>query len=250
MNRINQTFLQRMVSGVGMAAIASVVALPSLAQTPEMETLPNRDRSDMLGPSVDNPNNDRPDTIRPEADNVPNSDRTNPDRVSPTAANRDALTSLDEEFVTLAYQGNNAEIQLSQLALERAENDEVQQFAEQMIRQHTQANELLTQYLEEQDIALPAEPIDSLNQAIAEQLSQLSGPQFDQAYMRAQENAHLRSIALYRTQLDQGQEEGLRAYAARLLPGIENHYQIANEISPNRTAEDFRPEMSTPDRIQ
>jgi len=201
--------LTRFTSIVSMAAIATLVALPGVAQV-----------------------------TRPGLNDTPTGDRT---LVTP---DRNTISSLDEQFVRYAYQGNNAEIITSQIALERSQNDTVRQYAERMINAHTQANQLLTEYASQRNIPFPEDTVDPLSQAIADQLNQLSDAEFDRAYMGAQTNAHLRSIALYRTQLAQGDDEGLRNYAARLLPAIQNHYQIASQMTPNNySAEQMRPGM-------
>jgi len=199
--------LTRFTSIVSMAAIATLVALPGVAQ--------------VTSPGM---GGDRPSTS-----------------VTP---DRNTISSLDEQFVRYAYQGNNAEIITSQIALERSQSEAVRQYAERMINEHTQANQLLTEYASQRNIPFPEDTVDPLSQAIADQLNQLSDAEFDQAYMGAQTNSHLRSIALYRTQLAQGEDEGLRNYAAQLLPAIQNHYQMASQMTPdNYSAEQMRPGM-------
>lgn len=75
-------------------------------------------------------------------------------------------------------------------------------------------------------------------------LAQLSGRQFDQAYMDVQRDAHLRAFALFQTQSGYGQDQGLRSYAAQLLPNIGEHYEMAQEMNGIRTG-NTRPEQET-----
>ncbi|MDX2213182.1 MAG: DUF4142 domain-containing protein [Oculatellaceae cyanobacterium bins.114] len=241
MNRFHKTWMIRFSSIASAAAIATVVALPGLAQTTRPgvnttpaptqrpttpDTTPGNSTTPIPGPST--PPGNRP-TPGPS---------TTPGATTPTQG---TISSLDREFVTLAYQGNNAEIQTSQLALQRSQNQQVRQYAERMIREHTQANQLLTRYAEQRNISLPSATVDPLSQAIAERLTQLSGTEFDQAYMDAQSAAHLRTIGLFQTEIAQGQEQGLRGYAAQLLPNIQDHYQMASQMIPNRSAGNLRP---------
>lgn len=214
MSQRNTGLTKRLAPIVGIAAIASLVALPGLAQVNQPGANPSPTTEDA------------------------------------TPSDPNAVSSLDQQFVTLAYQGNNAEIQTSQLALERSQDQAIRQYAERMINEHTQANEALTLYANQRNLALPSQPIDPLNQAIADQLSQLSDAEFDSAYMGAQANAHLRTIALYQTQIDQGQEEGLISYASQLLPRIQDHYVMAVEMAPSSSAENIRPGTSTTPPIQ
>jgi putative membrane protein len=62
-----------------------------------------------------------------------------------TSHDKENLT--DAEFVRKVSAGNLAEIELSRLALERASSNEVKQFAQHMIDQHTQANQELQSVL-------------------------------------------------------------------------------------------------------
>lgn len=202
---------QRFAGVVGVAAIASLVAMPSFAQT--------------SSPG---------DTSTPTTEGM----------MSPDGSISD-VSMLDEEFLTLAYQGNNAEIQSSQLALERSQNAEIRQYAQRMISEHTLANEKLTDYAAQVGIALPEQSVDLLNQAIAQRLLSLSDVEFDQAYLGAQANAHLRAISLYRTQVDQGQTPELKAYASELLPSIAEHYEMASEMLPNYAADTLQPSVET-----
>lgn len=244
----HQPLKYRFTSWVGLAAIASLIALPGLAQTTPPGTTPSPTSPTSPVPGrPTSPSNTTPGSTTPDNTTPPGS-ITSPGSTTPatpdsgdTSPTRGAVSALDREFFTLAYQGNNAEIQTSQLALQQSQDQAVRQYAERMINEHTQANQLLTRYADQQNLSTPSEPIDPLNQAIAEQLGQLSGTAFDQAYMGTQVNAHLRTIALYRTQVAQGQEQNLKGYASQLLPSIQDHYQMASEMSPNRTAGEVRP---------
>ncbi len=80
-----------------------------------------------------------------------------------------------------------------------------------------------------------------LNAAIAEQLAPLSGEEFDRAYIGVQENAHLRTIALYQTAILQGQVPDVKSYASELLPNITNHYEMARQMTPQSRDDAQRP---------
>lgn len=204
MTRLNYSLTQRLMGAAGAAAIASLVALPSFAETT---------RIGQAGTST-------------------------PTEQTSQGAQRAAATTVDQEFFKLAYQGNNAEIDTSRLALEKSQDQAIRQYAQRMIDEHTRANEVLTQQASEQGFELPSERVDPLDQAIAAQLAQLSGAEFDQAYVGVQANAHLKAIALYRTEVAQGESQDLIAYASQLLPSIEEHYEMANAMLPEYTTGD------------
>jgi putative membrane protein len=256
MNRLNCKGLIKKATGVvGAATLTSLIGLPGLAQVnprPSIlnEAPYNNNATGATGELNPNPGvfNEAPynGSTTPRQANpgaVQASPATTPAArpTSPTTLSAAPVSNLDQQFMIMAAQGNNAEIQTSQLALDRSESEEVRQFAQQMIQEHTLANQQLQQIASEYGASLPADP-GPLNQAIAEQLAQLSGAEFDRAYMGAQTNAHLRTIALFQTQIQQGQEESLRQYATQLLPSIANHYEMASTmVQQYRADEPSRP---------
>lgn len=250
MTRLTSGLAQRFAGVVGMAAIASLVALPGLSQTtrPDDTRIPSHeDRTaddDSMTPRGEPRTPDMEDGMTPRQGETRTPVNPNQTQNQTSPGNRTSTVSqLDQEFFRLAYQGNNAEIQTSRLALERSQNDDIRDYAQRMITEHTRANEQLTRYATQQNIQLPSERVDPLNQAIAARLGQLSGEAFEQAYVEAQTNAHLRTIALYRTEIAQGQTQGLRTYASQLLPNIEQHYEMASEMLPNYAADNLRPNV-------
>jgi putative membrane protein len=217
MTELNSTTLVKRISGaIGVAALVSLMGLPAVAQTTPRPGTSNQ-----------------PGVTRPGA--TPTT--PNPNRPGATSA---TFNPIDQEFLVMAIQGNNAEIQTSQLALQRSNNNTVRQYAQRMIQEHTAANRELTRLANQNNVSVPT-GVDSLSQAIATRLSQLSGAEFDRAYMGVQTNAHLRAISLYQTQIDQGQNPGLTAYANQQLPNIRDHYEVASQQVPGNRAENVRP---------
>ncbi|PSB15666.1 hypothetical protein C7B61_07655 [filamentous cyanobacterium CCP1] len=217
--RLNYTGLIKTATGfVGAATLTVLMGLPGLAQTNPTQTNPTQTNPTQTNPAQTNPT------------------QTNPTQTNPGLSQR-IVPSLDNEFIIMAAQGNNAEIMMSELALERSDREDVRAYAERMIQEHTQANRQLEQIAAQQNMVLP-QTADPLSMAVMQQLTQLSGEEFDLAYIGAQANAHLRAIGLYRTAIQQGQEEAVRSYASQLLPSIAEHYEMASIMLPEQQAED------------
>lgn len=141
------------------------------------------------------------------------------------------MSALDQQFAIEAAHGGMAEVQLGRLALERSRNPEVKQFAQQMIDEHTRANQELMQIASRKGITLPTTPGPKYEAAM-QQLMQLSGDAFDTAYMGdAGINSHLESIGLYQRQAALGQDPDLRAFAGRILPRIQGHFEMASAMT-------------------
>lgn len=160
--------------------------------------------------------------------------------MAPNAASQAAVSPLDREFMVMAAHSDQFEIQSSQLALQKTTNPQVREYAQMMIQQHTQSSQLLAQIAAERGVTLPTAPAP-FDQAVIEQLAQLSGAEFDRAYMEAQANGHLKTTTIYQTEIGQGQDQEVRAFAAQLLPAVQQHFQVASSMVPNYAIDIRRP---------
>jgi putative membrane protein len=94
-----------------------------------------------------------------------------------------------QSFVEKASIANMAEIQLGQLAAERAQNPQVKQFAQTMVDDHTKAQEQLKTVASNQNIPIPS-ALDGKHQKLHDKLAKLQGAEFDRAYMDAMVDGH------------------------------------------------------------
>ena len=83
-----------------------------------------------------------------------------------------------QRFVEKASIANMAEIQLGQLAVERAQDPQVKQFAQTMIDDHTKAQEQLKTVASSQNIPVPS-ALDGKHQKLHDKLAKLQGAEFD-----------------------------------------------------------------------
>jgi putative membrane protein len=138
------------------------------------------------------------------------------------------ISAEDQEFLTKAIQAGVAEVQISELALEKAQNEQVRQFAERMVQDHTAANERLVSLAESAGNA-PSMELDQEHQAMLQQLSQLSGEEFDRQYMEGQVLDHEAAVRLFASEATQPTGP-VDALAGELLPALRQHLQMAEEI--------------------
>src|SRR5437762_1737658 len=71
-----------------------------------------------------------------------------------TASN---LASDDRKFIEKAAQGGMAEVQLGQLAAQKASSDQVKQFAKKMVDDHGKANDQLKQIASAKGVTMPTD---------------------------------------------------------------------------------------------
>ncbi|BBD58039.1 outer membrane protein [Nostoc sp. HK-01] len=147
---------------------------------------------------------------------------------SPTAAPNN-LSSSDRQFINEAAQGGLAEVQLGQLASQRAANNAVKQFGLRMVKDHTQVNTQLKQLAARKGVKLPT-TLNRENQQLQQRLSKLSGANFDREYMTHMVQDHQKDVSAFQTEAQQGQDPDVKAFASQTLPTLEEHLQQARSI--------------------
>jgi len=97
--------------------------------------------------------------------------------------------SKDKQYVQKMLMANMAEIQLGQMAADRASSSEVKSFGQMMVTDHTKANEELKPIAQQLGVQPPTE-LDSKHRALADKLSKLQGAEFDRQFMAAMVDGH------------------------------------------------------------
>jgi len=134
----------------------------------------------------------------------------------------DAKVLTNQEFVTGASAAGLAEVNLSRLALERAQRTEVKDFAQQMIKDHSKANAELLKLADSKNLT-PARQMDSRHEILFNELSRLKGDDFDKAYLKAMEKDHSEALVLFEAAHLTVPDKDLKAFAEKTLPVIKVH---------------------------
>jgi putative membrane protein len=133
-------------------------------------------------------------------------------------------------FAAVAGSSNMFEIESSEIALDKATNDAVRQFAQQMVDDHTAAGEKMKAAAEADGVTPPA-GLAEKEQAELEKLQAAEGADFDAAYVLAQVAAHDEAVALFQSFSENGQESALRGFAAETLPTLEEHRSMVDDLA-------------------
>ena len=142
------------------------------------------------------------------------------------AAQSGQLSSADKMFVNKAAQGGMAEVELGQLATQKAQSDQVKQFGQKMVDDHTKANDKLKEVASQENITLPT-GLDAKDQATKDRLSKLSGAQFDKAYMQDMVEDHKKDVAEFQKEANNGKDPAVKNFAQQTLPVLQQHLQLA-----------------------
>src|SRR5277367_5699473 len=118
----------------------------------------------------------------------------NPDMNAPNGQ----TTPTDKMFVENALKGNMAEVQLGQLALQKSSSDDVKQFAQKMVDDHTKMGDEMKPIAQQIGVKFPDGPSKKDKKTIAE-LQTLNGDAFDQAYIKDMVKDHKGDLNDFRT---------------------------------------------------
>jgi len=141
-----------------------------------------------------------------------------------------AMRQVDRDFVLRASEANLAQIQLAEIAVTRATTSAVLSFANQMATEHRSALDELEELAEDKNTAI-TRSINLDHQEIEQKLSIMNGYTFDTAYMKSQILDHEKIIALFETEISNGNDPKITDYALQYLPDIQRNHDRADSIS-------------------
>ena len=205
-------------TALSVALLSAGVALGALAQTPGTST-----------PGM---------TGKPAATSHPASSA--PAMATDKSAMRGAsdakLAHADKKFVEGAATGGMAEVQLGQLAVQKAQSAEVKQFAQKMVDDHSKANDQLKQIASGKNVQLPTD-LDHSAKREYDRLSKLSGADFDREYMKHMVSDHKTDVKEFADEAKSGKDADVKQFAASTLPTLQQHLQLAQQTDASvRTA--------------
>lgn len=141
-----------------------------------------------------------------------------------------ALGTADRQFIMDAAYGGLAEVELGRMASTKAQSPQVKQFGQKMVDDHGKANQELKTLAQNKAVTLPTE-LDAKHKATKDRLEKLSGAEFDRAYMQEMVADHRKTVSDFRKQSQSGQDPDVKAWAAKSLPTLEQHHQMAQQAS-------------------
>lgn len=145
------------------------------------------------------------------------------------AGHSTAGMSADMKFAMEAAMGGMEEVEMGRLAAEKGASDEVRQFGQRMVDDHSKANQELTQIASSKGMTLPA-ALDPKHQADVQKISALSGEAFDKAYVKMMVKDHKKDVGEFQKESTRGADPEIKAFATSTLPTLQEHLQMIQRI--------------------
>jgi putative membrane protein len=140
-----------------------------------------------------------------------------------------SLNVTDQQFVTNAGYNNVDEINAGYLASTNASDSTVRSFGLSLVNNYGSAQSALVLLADSFHFTVVSGP-DPAHETSLNNLSGLSGLNFDSTYLRIQINDDQAAISLYQAELSNGQNAAVKAYANNYLPAIQAHLNTADNL--------------------
>jgi putative membrane protein len=146
---------------------------------------------------------------------------------SPVQASRSSnVSTADRDFVAAAARDGQAEVDLATLAQRKATTEPARTLASQLRTDHDRANAELMEIARRKGVNVDPSPTDQQRE-VATKLTSLEGAAFDTTYTDAMVQAHQRAVQLFEDYSHTGNDPDLRAFAAKALPTLRHHLEMA-----------------------
>ena len=134
---------------------------------------------------------------------------------------------MDRRFVTKAADGGQAEVQMAQLAAEKASNPEVKAFAQKLVDDHSKVNEELKTIAGQKNVKLDD---DADKDRAYKRLSRKSGLEFDQEFVEHMVDEHEKDVKLFEKAAKDAKDADLRSFAAKHVDHLREHLRQAESL--------------------
>ena len=153
-----------------------------------------------------------------------------------TSNNNAGSAMVDEkvmDFATDAATGGMMEVELGNMAQQKAKSQKVKDFGKMMVDDHTKLNNGFKDIASKKSIDLPATVTDDQRKEI-DDLSKKSGADFDKAYVDMMIDDHKKDIAAFKKAEGDVSDNDVKNFIANSLPTLQKHLDAIEAIKANK----------------
>lgn len=142
------------------------------------------------------------------------------------------MAKADQNFMNDAVQGDLSEIKMGKLAQQKGQSERVKQFGQMLEQDHSQHLQKAKQTAEQLGLSTPSEPTNKQT-TMYDNLSQLSGTQFDRQFAEDMVSDHKQDISKF--QKEAKSRGPLGDFAQQTIPTLQKHLQTAESLSSQKS---------------
>lgn len=140
------------------------------------------------------------------------------------------LSRSDQKILKDMAMANMAEVEAGRMAQGKTKNDQVRNFAQQMIDDHSKALDDVKKVAQSKGVALPTE-LDAMHKRMGERMSAQTGDAFDRAYLeRAGVSDHKKNHDMLSKAQSRAKDPDVKALVARTLPVVDQHLTAVQQL--------------------
>ena len=140
------------------------------------------------------------------------------------------LTDQDKQFLITASQSDYTEITFSQLAVQKSDNPQVEAYAAKMIADHKTLEGQMKPFADQFGVP-PVTSLDAMHQQKFDQLSSLSGSEFNKQYMVDMDMDHHASLDSFKVEEQNATNSKLKGTVKNGRRVIAQHTEMADDLS-------------------
>jgi putative membrane protein len=155
---------------------------------------------------------------------------SNKDSVEKADSANDVNTIISSDnsaaFLVRVANSGLAEVQVTSIAQQKAQNQEVKDFAAMLYHDHSALNDVVKGLASQKSITLP-DSITADKKEMISNLEQKSGKEFDKEFISAMISAHVTSIESFEKVAKDESDAEVKNFAEQTLPKLREHHDKA-----------------------
>ena len=139
------------------------------------------------------------------------------------------------ELVSHIHHANETEVDLGQLAKQKTQNPAVQEYAQQMMAAHQEADQKLLKIVASQNLKVETKAAEKSAEK-REKLVKATGTDFDKAYIDCMVEEHEKLLSKLKSAQSWLPEGEVRGFTRELLPTVDHHIMMAKQLQTDLKA--------------
>jgi len=143
----------------------------------------------------------------------------------PRASAATTVSTPDQNFMLAAAQGGMTEVKLGELAAQKGTRDDVKEFGQRMVKDHTAINDDLKALAAQKGVTLP-DSLDAKHQGMVDKMAALTGSEFDDAYIGNMIKAHKADAQAFKAKSALTKDTDIKGFLDKSIPVVEEHLKM------------------------
>jgi putative membrane protein len=140
----------------------------------------------------------------------------------PCANAASTVSAADQGFILAAAQGGMTEVKLGELISKNGKRDDVKEFGQMMVKDHTAINDDLKSLAAQKGVTLP-DSLDAKHQGMVDKMAALTGSKFDHAYITGMIKDHKMDAKEFKAESAETKDADIKSFVDKSIPVVDEH---------------------------